>query len=404
MPQKQFCRSGSISGDDSEHIAMIVKRLDCFSYTGEFHFLQPVSNAETLVVEYIPYGFPDSPWIHMIAESDPEKTDCCKKRLVMTEYDTIRIGPAIAIDSDCMAEILHALMPAIFRHAGFPEPFLDGIGQNRTPHLSVAEEGAVLVQDDASDSVHIYSICKKRGFDYTGHMNRTSRILSLSRSLSSELETHHWAFGGIVCNPLSYAWENYERFIRMSVREGQKLMFLGMNPGPYGMMQTGVPFGEVDAVRNYLGIDGEVGEPAVNPPLKKVVGMSVRQHEVSGRKFWGMAAAYGCAEDFFSEAFVWSFCPLAFIDGRRNVTPDELPAADRDYIDSVCGKYLSEMLAVVDVPIHAALGRYAEKRLLRAGIKDVIYFPHPSPRSHASMGFWDSGEAISLFRRLVSEA
>ncbi len=190
----------------------------------------------------------------------------------------------------------------------------------------------------------------------------------------------------------------------MSVREGQKLMFLGMNPGPYGMMQTGVPFGEVDAVRNYLGIDGEVGEPAVNPPLKKVVGMSVRQHEVSGRKFWGMAAAYGCAEDFFSEAFVWSFCPLAFIDGRRNVTPDELPAADRDYIDSVCGKYLSEMLAVVDVPIHAALGRYAEKRLLRAGIKDVIYFPHPSPRSHASMGFWDSGEAISLFRRLVSEA
>ena len=36
---------------------------------------------------------------------------------------------------------------------------------------------------------------------------------------------------------------------------------LGMNPGPFGMAQTGVPFGEVAQVRDWLGIDG-AGRPS----------------------------------------------------------------------------------------------------------------------------------------------
>ena len=31
-----------------------------------------------------------------------------------------------------------------------------------------------------------------------------------------------------------------------------------MNPGPFGMVQTGVPFGEVEAVRSWLQRAGEV--------------------------------------------------------------------------------------------------------------------------------------------------
>ena len=222
--------------------------------------------------------------------------------------------------------------------------------------------------------------------------------------MAAELDDVRWTFRGTVVNPLDYAWDNYECFIRLYVREGQKILFLGMNPGPYGMMQTGVPFGEVEAVRNYLSIDGKVGVPRENPPLKPVAGMDVRQHEVSGKKFWGMAASYGSAASFFSAAAVLSFCPLAFIDGRRNVTPDELPADDRRTIDSICGRYLLSILDILCPEITVALGRYAEKRLRNAGAERIEYFPHPSPRSPSSMKFWDSGEALIAFRRLVSEA
>ena len=35
----------------------------------------------------------------------------------------------------------------------------------------------------------------------------------------------------------------------------KRVVFLGMNPGPFGMAQVGVPFGEVAAVRDWLRID-----------------------------------------------------------------------------------------------------------------------------------------------------
>ncbi|MFM8642089.1 MAG: hypothetical protein ACKOEP_04540, partial [Phycisphaerales bacterium] len=55
-------------------------------------------------------------------------------------------------------------------------------------------------------------------------------------------------------HPLDYAWEAHRAFLRMA-RPRPAILFVGMNPGPFGMAQTGVPFGEVAAVRDFLGID-----------------------------------------------------------------------------------------------------------------------------------------------------
>ena len=232
-------------------------------------------------------------------------------------------------------------------------------------------------------------------------MDRLREIVGLSREMSAELDSQSWDFQGYVLNPLDYAWDNYSSFLSLSIRDGARILFLGMNPGPYGMMQTGVPFGEVDAVRNYLGITGEIDIPEINPPLKPVIGMGIKRHEVSGRKFWKMASDFGSPDEFFEKAAVFSFCPLAFIDGRRNITPDELPKTDRNKIDSICMKYLERLLEVLK-PSHAiALGHYAEKKLEKAGMEKVEYFSHPSPRSSLSMAFWDSGEALERFRRLA---
>ena len=55
-----------------------------------------------------------------------------------------------------------------------------------------------------------------------------------------------------VYNPLVYAWDLHEAYVQLAGKGRKRVMFLGMNPGPFGMAQTGVPFGEVAAVRDWM--------------------------------------------------------------------------------------------------------------------------------------------------------
>ena len=41
-------------------------------------------------------------------------------------------------------------------------------------------------------------------------------------------------------NPLEYAWETHRCYVEKYCQAGQSILFLGMNPGPFGMAQTGV--------------------------------------------------------------------------------------------------------------------------------------------------------------------
>lgn len=43
-----------------------------------------------------------------------------------------------------------------------------------------------------------------------------------------------------IYNPLEYAWETHSCYVEKYCRSGQRILFLGMNPGPFGMAQTGV--------------------------------------------------------------------------------------------------------------------------------------------------------------------
>lgn len=43
-----------------------------------------------------------------------------------------------------------------------------------------------------------------------------------------------------VYNPLEYAWDTHRCYVEKYCRSGQSILFLGMNPGPFGMGQTGV--------------------------------------------------------------------------------------------------------------------------------------------------------------------
>ncbi len=169
-----------------------------------------------------------------------------------------------------------------------------------------------------------------------------------------------------------------------------------MNPGPWGMAQTGVPFGDVPSARDWLGISGKVGQPPRFHEKHPVLGFSCARREVSGTRLWGlMREHYGSAKAFAADAFVANYCPLLFLDAAgRNLTPDKLRAGDRQRLEALCDHFLREMIAALAPTWVVGIGAFAERRLRLAmegmsgaAIK-VGSIPHPSPASPQANRDW----------------
>jgi len=131
-----------------------------------------------------------------------------------------------------------------------------------------------------------------------------------------------------IYNPLEYASETHTMYVRKYCTGIKKILFVGMNPGPWGMSQTGVPFGEINMVRDWLKISGSVGKPSKEHPDRKVTGFQCTRSEISGLRLWGLFRDLcGNPENFFRYAYMHNYCPLAFMDAKaRNITPAEIKA------------------------------------------------------------------------------
>ncbi len=201
--------------------------------------------------------------------------------------------------------------------------------------------------------------------------------------------------------PLQYAWAPYEAYVTRYGATRKRVVLLGMNPGPFGMMQTGVPFGEVAAVRDWMGLIAPVERPACEHPKRRIEGFGCPYSEVSGRRLWGWAALrFGTAEAFFGEWFVLNYCPLAFLEeSGRNFTPDKLPAAHRRAVTDACDRHLVAALAALQPEWAIGVGGFAE-RCLRVVLESdrvdsamarrtkVAQILHPSPASPAANRGW----------------
>lgn len=230
-------------------------------------------------------------------------------------------------------------------------------------------------------------------------MDRLKAIVVITDNLVRELKEAHFDFAGYIYNPLEYAYENYLRYLEISLGDSQKVLFMGMNPGPFGMVQTGVPFGEIKSVKSYLGINSPVRKPVVECPMRPITGMETKRSEVSGARFWQMAEKIGARDEFFKYATVVNYCPLAFISEKgTNITPVELSKNDRAIINRICDENLKKTLDFYCIENHIAIGKYAEEKLSEFG--DVIVFPHPSPRNPKSRLFWPD-LAYEETRRLI---
>lgn len=196
-----------------------------------------------------------------------------------------------------------------------------------------------------------------------------------------------------VYDPLRYAREPHERYLRRFGAGAKEVVLVGMNPGPWGMVQTGVPFGEVALVRGWLGIEGTVGSPADEHPKRPVEGFDCSRSEVSGRRLWGWARErFGTAERFFERFFVANYCPLAFLEqSGRNRTPDKLPAAEREPLFAACDSALRGTVERLGPRWVVGIGGFAEGRAraaldgLEVSIGRVL---HPSPASPAANRGW----------------
>ena len=194
-------------------------------------------------------------------------------------------------------------------------------------------------------------------------------------------------------NPLVYAWAPYEMYVRRYAATRKRVIFMGMNPGPFGMVQTGVPFGEVPSVRDWLGISGEVGRPSSEHPRRPVQGFDCPRCEVSGRRLWGLfAERFGTPAKFFAEHLVVNYCPLAFVERTgRNRTPDKLPLAERTVLLDACDRHLIKVAEVLQPEWLIGIGDFAFKRvqkLFPSGMPHLGRILHPSPASPAANRDW----------------
>ena len=154
-------------------------------------------------------------------------------------------------------------------------------------------------------------------------------VIPISRSLVSE--------GSVdVCyNPLAYAWDVHEAYLRRMGDSGARTIILGMNPGPHGMGQMGIPFAATSVVRN---------------------------------------------------VFLVNHCPLMLFSGPRaaNITPDKVSGSTAQTLLKRCDQHLREVVEVMEAERVIGVGKFAESRAGAALANysvEVLGCWHPSPAS-----------------------
>jgi single-strand selective monofunctional uracil DNA glycosylase len=223
-----------------------------------------------------------------------------------------------------------------------------------------------------------------------------SKLIASTRRLLSDLAGLEFC-DPVACvyNPLEYAWQAHEAYLSRYGSGKKRVLFLGMNPGPFGMAQTGVPFGEIEAVRDWLGICEDVEKPLKEHPKRPIEGFACKRSEVSGRRLWGLfTERFGKADSFFKEHFVMNYCPLVWMSATgANLTPDKLPASEMQPVEQACLKHLAEVIELLDPSYLIGVGGFAEDRLSRAAVacesKAMVgRVLHPSPASPAANRGW----------------
>lgn len=228
-------------------------------------------------------------------------------------------------------------------------------------------------------------------------MSTLEAALKLRDALHQYSEQKELGQAAYILNPLDYAWEPHATYIKKFAPAGHHIeaLLLGMNPGPWGMAQTGIPFGTSNLVRDFLEIEGEVKPPPRTHPKRPIIGLNCETQEVSGTRLWGaIRDCFQTPEAFFSRFYVANYCPLAFqSETGSNITPDKLPGAEWQSIVSGCEDHLAHLIQSLKPKTVIGVGKWAEneaKRVIasRGLATQTATILHPSPASPAANRGW----------------
>ena len=196
-----------------------------------------------------------------------------------------------------------------------------------------------------------------------------------------------------VYNPLEYAWPVFANYLeRFAPLQAQNIL-LGMNPGPWGMAQTGIPFGEISFIRDWLELSGKIGKPQTEHPKRPIQGFACTRSEVSGRRLYGWAKErYGEPTKFFKTFFILNYCPLVFMkESGANFTPDKLSKDAAEPLFNACAKALEETIDVLEPKRLIGVGKFAATQARKdLGSSKITIEPilHPSPASPMANRGW----------------
>ncbi len=224
--------------------------------------------------------------------------------------------------------------------------------------------------------------------------NFSDQLVEATRELSAKVDRLKFSPPvAHVYNPLAYGWRAQEEYLRRFGNGKKRVVFFGMNPGPFGMMQTGVPFGEIAAVRDWMGIQKKIDKPKREHPKRPILGFDCPRSEVSGRRLWGLFAdRFGNAGKFFAEHFVANYIPLAFLaESGANLTPDKLPVAEREPLLKICDEHLRRVVEILQPEWLVGVGGFAMGRAKLVAANSSIrvgQILHPSPASPAANRGW----------------
>ena len=225
-----------------------------------------------------------------------------------------------------------------------------------------------------------------------------SKLIAASRRLCRDITSLQFSAPVThVYNPLEYASRPHSLYVNRFGDSLKRVVFLGMNPGPFGMAQTGVPFGEVTWVRDWLGIEAPVSRPAVEHPKRPILGFDCKRSEVSGSRVWGgLRDHFKQPQRFFADHYIANYCPLIFIeDSGRNRTPDKLPAREREPLFEACDRHLRRLVAILEPEWVIGIGAFAKSRaaLVFDGTRGprtpkIGRILHPSPANPRAQKDW----------------
>lgn len=223
------------------------------------------------------------------------------------------------------------------------------------------------------------------------------RIIERTKEFAAQCAHIEYPDTVYVYHPLIYAWNFHKKYLELFIQEGTKTLFLGMNPGPFGMAQTGVPFGEVDVVKEYLQIDEQLQDIPLTHPKRPIDGLNCKRHEVSGKRLWTLVEQrYPAAHLFPPHIAIMNYCPVVFVDKGptgKNIIPEKIEKEVRVQLEQVCDRYLDDVISLIKPQSVVGIGQYAKKKLelsMSRSEKDIYVTSilHPSPANPKANQGW----------------